>query len=139
MASYDYLEQILKRNLGGNNPLFAQLFGSAQQRIGRTTDRNVRQIKQQGAQSGFRGVNANNINEAYRSESDTLGKVQGDIGQMEWQDQQKAIEGLLGIENMKSQETGWGDVLGGMLGMGVGAFTGGMGGAVGAGLTKDWF
>lgn len=135
MASYDYLEQLLKRNLGGGNPLFAQLFGSAQQRIGRTTDRNVRGIKQQGAQSGFRGINANQINDAYRTESDTLGQVSGQIGQMQLQDQQNAINGLLGIEQMKSQETGFMDVLGGILGMASGGFAGGVGGKAGA----KWF
>lgn len=139
MASYDYLEQILKSNLMGGNPLFARLYGNAQQRIGRVTDRNVRGIKQQFAQSGFRGIGANALNDAYRTESDTLGEVQGQIGQMELQNQQAAINGLLGIEQMKAQETGWGDVLGGILGMGIGAFTGGAGGAVGAGLAKKWF
>lgn len=133
--AYDYLERLLKGKLGGNNPLFNNLFGNAQRKIGRVTDRNVRKIKEQGAQSGFRGINANQINDAYRTESDTLGEVSGQIDMMKLQDEQDTIKGLLGIEQIKSQETGFGDVLGGILGMIGGGFAGGVGGKAGA----KWF
>ena len=134
--SYDYLEDFLKQKMGGNNPLFSQLFGNAQRRIGMSTDRNVRGIQQQNAQSGFRGVGANQINDAYRTESDALQGVAGNIGQMQLQDQNFAISQLLGLEQLKSQETGFGDVLGGILGSATGAFSGGIGGGLGYGLFK---
>ena len=132
MASYSYLEDFLKNKMGGNNPLFSQLYGTAQRKIGQTTDRNVRSIREQGAQSGFRGGGANLINEAYRTESDTMGGVAGDIGQMQLQDQQFAISQLLGLEQMKSQETDFMDVLGGLLGSGTGALGGGYLGKLGS-------
>jgi len=139
MASYDYLETFLKNKMQGSNPLFDQLFGNAQRRIGMSTDRNVRQIQQQGAQSGFRGINANQINDAYRTESDALTQVNDDIMGKQLQDQTFAISQLLGLEQMKSQETGFGDVLGGILGSATGAFSGGIGGGFGYGLGKKLF
>jgi hypothetical protein len=138
--TYDYLEQFLKKNLYGNNPLFAQLFGNAQRGIGRTTDRNVRGLKNQFAQSGFRGIGGNMLNDAYRTESDTLGQVQGQIGQMQLQDQQFNINSLLGLENLKSQEraqeTDFWDVLAGLGGSVAGGLGGGFGGAWGNQLFK---
>lgn len=134
MASYDYLEKFLKQKMMGNNPLFSQLFGNAQRRIGMSTDRNVRGIQQQNAQSGFRGIGANQINDAYRTGSDALQQALGNIGQMQLQDQNFAISQLLELEQLKSQETGFGEVLGGILGGVAGAFTGGVGGAAGYGL-----
>ena len=135
MASYSYLEDFLKNKMGGDNPLFSKLFGTAQRKIGQTTDRNVRSIREEGAGSGFRGVGANKINEAYRTESDTMQGVAGDIGQMELKDQNFAIQSLLGIEQMKAQETDFMDVLGGILGSLSGGFGGGLGGKAGA----SWF
>ena len=139
MAIYDYLEDFLKQKMTGNNPLFSQLFGTAQRRIGMSTDRNVRGIQQQNAQSGFRGVGANQINDAYRSESDAMQGVAGNIGQMQLQDQNFAISQLLGLEQLKAQETDFGDVLGGILGGVTGAFTGGVGGSAGYKLGKGLF
>lgn len=134
MASYDYLESYLKNGLNNNNPIFDSLFGNAQRRIGMSTDRNVRQIQQQGAQSGFRGMNANNINDAYRTESDALLNVNDQIMDKELQQKNFYIQQLLGLEQMKSQETGFGDVLGGILGAATGAFSGGFGGGLGYSL-----
>lgn len=130
--SYDYLENFLKQKMYGSNPLFDQLFGNAQRRVGMSTDRNVRNILQQNAQSGFRGVGANQINDAYRTESDALTQINDQVMTKQLEDQNFAISQLLGLEQMKSQQTGFGDVLGGVLGMGVGALGGGFLGGLGS-------
>lgn len=139
MASYDYLENYLKSGLNNNNPIFDSLFGNAQRRIGMSTDRNVRSILEQGAQSGFRGSSANLINGAFRNESDALANVNNQIMDKELQQKNFYISQLLGLEQMKQQEMGWGDVLGGILGAGVGAFTGGLGGGAASSLSKTLF
>lgn len=132
MASYDYLEDFLKQKMSGDNPLFSQLFGNAQRRIGMSTDRNIRNIQQQNAQSGFRGVGANQINDAYRTESDALSNVNDQIMSKELQQKNFYISQLLGLEQMKSQETDFWDVLGGILGAGAGALGGGFLGTLGS-------
>jgi hypothetical protein len=136
MASYDYLESYLKNGLNNNDPIFTSLFGNAQRRIGMSTDRNVRNILQQNAQSGFRGVGANQINDAYRTESDALLNVNDQIMSKELQQKNFYISQLLGLEQMKSQETDFWDVLGGVLGTGVGFFTGGLGSGLASSLFK---
>jgi hypothetical protein len=55
---------------------------------------------------------------------------------MQLQDQNFAISQLLGLEQLKAQETGFGDVLGGILGSATGAFAGGLGGGLGFGMFK---
>lgn len=132
MASYDYLESYLKNGLNNNDPIFTSLFGNAQRRIGMSTDRNVRNILQQNAQSGFRGVGANQINDAYRTESDALLNVNDQIMSEELQQKNFYISQLLGLEQMKSQETDFWDVLGGILGAGAGALGGGFLGTLGS-------
>lgn len=136
MASYDYLENYLKNGLYNNNPIFSSLFGNAQKKIGMSTDRNVRDILQQGAQSGFRGATANLINDAYRTESDALTQVNSQIMDKELQQKNFYIQQLLGLEEFKSQQPGFGDVLGGILGMGAGALGGGFLGGLGARWAK---
>ena len=135
MASYDYLEDFLKQKMGGNNPLFSKLFGTAQRRIGMNTDANKRAVDETNAQNGFRGMGANQINQVYRTGADALEGVAGNIGQMELQDQNFAISQLLGLEQLKSQETGFWDVLGGITGSVAGGFGGGLGGKLGS----KWF
>lgn len=132
MASYDYLESYLKNGLNNNDPIFTSLFGNAQRRIGMSTDRNVRNILQQNAQSGFRGVGANQINDAYRTESDALLNVNDQIMSKELQQKNFYISQLLGLEQMKSQETDFWDVFGGILGAGAGALGGGFLGTLGS-------
>jgi len=132
MASYDYLESYLKNGLNNNDPIFTSLFGNAQRRIGMSTDRNVRSILQQNAQSGFRGVGANQINDAYRTESDALSDVNDQIMSKELQQKNFYISQLLGLEQMKSQKTDFWDVLGGILGAGAGALGGGYLGTLGS-------
>lgn len=134
MASYDYLENFLKQKMYGSNPLFDQLFGNAQRRVGMSTDRNVRNILQQNAQSGFRGVGANQINDAYRTESDALTQINDQVMTKQLEDQNFAISQLLGLEQMKMQDTGFWDVLGGILGSVGGGLGGAAGGSLGASL-----
>ena len=134
-SSYDYLEDFLKQKMGGNNPLFSKLFGTAQRRIGMNTDANKRAVDETNAQNGFRGMGANQINQVYRTGADALEGVAGNIGQMELQDQNFAISHLLGLEQLKSQETGFWDVLGGI----TGSVAGGFGGALGGKLGSKWF
>jgi len=136
MAAYDYLENYLKNGLYNNNPIFSSLFGNAQKKIGMSTDRNVRDILQQGAQSGFRGATANLINDAYRTESDALTQVNSQIMDKELQQKNFYIQQLLGLEQLKQQQTGFGDVLGGILGMGAGALGGGFLGGLGSKWAK---
>ena len=143
MASYSYLEDFLKQKMGGNNPLFSKLFGTAQRKIGMNIDANKRAVDETNAQNGFRGMGANQINQVYRTGADALEGVAGNIGQMELQDQNFAISQLLGLEQLKSQETGFWDVLGGITGSVAGGFGGGLGGKVGANWfgssSPDWF
>ena len=135
MASYDYLEDFLKQKMGGNNPLFSKLFGTAQRKIGMNTDANVRDIQEQNAQSGFRGMGGNQINKAHRAGTDALEGVAGNIGQMELQDQNFAIKSLLDLENLKSQEMDFMSFLGGLTSPVAGGFSGALGGKLGS----KWF
>lgn len=131
---YNYLEKLITQGLNTQDPMWQQLLGNATRKIGMTTDRNVRNIKQQNAQSGFRGIGANAINDAYRTESQAVGDVSGQIAQQQMAYRQNAIQQLLGLKQMESQETGFGDIIGGLLGMGAGALGGGYLGALG----KKW-
>ena len=134
-SSYDYLEDFLKQKMGGNNPLFSKLFGTAQRKIGMNTDANKRAVDETNAQNGFRGMGANQINQVYRTGADALEGVAGNIGQMELQDQNFAIKSLLDIENLKSQEMDFMSFLGGLTSPVVGGF----GGALGGKLGSKWF
>ena len=121
---------------GVNSGPWDQLLGNAKRKIGATTDRNVRNIRQNLAQSGFRGVGANLINDAYRTESESVGDVSAQLAQQQMNYRQNAIQQLLGLKQMENQETSFGDVLGGILGMGAGALGGGYLGALGAKWAK---
>ena len=129
MASYDYLEDFFKSQLQGTNPIFDQLLGTGQRRIGRQVDKNVTNIEQQNAQSGFRGVGANQINDAHRTGSDALSQLLNQIMMQKLQQQNQGAEGLMGIEDLKAQEFGWGDLFGSLLSggaqVGAAALTGG--------------
>lgn len=160
-SNFDFLQNLIKERISGKNPLFDQLFGNAQRRIGATTNRNIRGIKEQNAQSGFRGTGANQINEAYRNEGNAMSQVNDSLMGAQLGQQQSAINQLLGLNQQESginmnlfqsnrnqanfnrqmnfQEDqanpGFMDVLGGILGMGAGALGGGLGGQLGA----SWF
>ena len=157
-SNFGYLEGLIKERIGGKNPLFDQIFGNAQRRIGAVTDRNVRGIKEQNAQSGFRGTGANQINDAYRNEGNAMSQVNDSLMQAQLGQQQSAINQLLGLNQQESgmnwnmfqsnrnqsnfnrqqnfaedqAKTDFGDVLGGILGMGAGALGGGFLGGLGS-------
>ena len=132
----DSVEDFLKRLLMGNNPALDRMAGNAKRRIGQSVDSNVRQINQQGAQSGFRGVTANNINDAYRTGSDATVQMEDSLMDKEMQGQQFAAQGLMQLD---AQKTDFWDVLSGVLGSGVGALTGGLGGGLGMSLASNLF
>ncbi len=102
-SEFGYLKDNLKKSIGGNNPIFDQLFGNAQRRIGASTDRNVQDIKEQGAQSGFRGAGGNLINESYRGENEALSGVSDSLAMQEMNYQQNAINQLLGLNQFEGQ------------------------------------
>lgn len=103
-SNFDYLQDNLKQNAEGNNPIFAQLFGNASRRIGASTDRAVQDIKEQGAQSGFRGAGGNLINDAYRNEGDALSQVSDSLSTQQLQFQQNAISQLLGLNQFEGSQ-----------------------------------
>ena len=100
-SNFDYLQNNLKQSAEGNNPIFAQLFGNASRRIGASTDRNVQDIKEQGAQSGFRGAGGNLINDAYRGEQQALTGVSDNLAGQQLNFQQNAISQLLGLNQFE--------------------------------------
>lgn len=132
----DSVEDFLKRLLKGENPALDKMAGNAKRRIGQSVDSNVRQINQQGAQSGFRGIGANKINDAYRTGSDATVQMEDSLMDKEMQSQQFAAQGLMQLD---AQKTDFWDVLSGVLGSGVGALTGGLGGGLGMSLASNLF
>ena len=100
-SNFDYLQNNLKQSAEGNNPIFAQLFGNASRRIGASTDRNVQDIKEQGAQTGFRGAGGNLINDAYRGEQQALTGVSDNLAGQQLGFQQNAISQLLGLNQFE--------------------------------------
>ena len=128
----DYLEDYLKKLLAGNNPALQTMAGNAKRRIGQSVDSNVRQITQQGAQSGFRGINANQINDAYRTGSDATVQMEDSIMDKNMQMQQYAAGQL---NTLEANKTDFLDVVSGILGNVAGGFAGGVGGKAGA----KWF
>jgi len=102
-SNFDYLQKNLKQGIEGNNPIFDQLFGNAQRRIGASTDRNVQDIKEMGAQSGFRGAGGNLINDAYRGEKEALSVVSDNLAMQEMNYQQNAINQFLGLNQFEGQ------------------------------------
>ena len=103
-GNYDYLSGTIKKGIDGSNPIFDQLFGNAQRRIGASTDRAVQDIKEQGAQSGFRGVGGNLINDAYRNEGNALSQVSDSLMGQQLQYQQNAISQLLGLNQFEGNQ-----------------------------------
>lgn len=100
-SNFDYLQNNLKQSAEGNDPLFDQLFGNASRRIGASTDRNIQDIKEAGAQSGFRGAGGNLINDAYKGEKESLGQVSDELAGRELQYKQNAIAQLLGLNQFE--------------------------------------
>jgi len=101
-SNYGYLTDLIKGNIEGNNPIYDIIFGNAARRIGGTTSRNIRDVKENLAASGFRGTGANLINDAYRSEADALSQVSDSIAQMQASEKQNSINQLLGLNNQES-------------------------------------
>ena len=129
----DDVEEYLKKLLKGQNPALDSMYGNAQRRVGMSTDRNVRSILQNGAQSGFRGVSANNINDAYRTESDTIGNINDSLMEKTIEGQKFGAEGLMQLD---AQKTDFWDVVSGILGSATGGLAGGVGGVLGGRLFK---
>ena len=100
-SNFDFLQNNLKQSIGGNNPIFDTLFGNAQRRIGASTDRNIQDIKEMGAQSGFRGAGGNLINEAYKGEKEALSGISDNLALQEMNYQQNAINQLLGLNQFE--------------------------------------
>lgn len=103
-SNFDYLQNNLKKGVEGNNPIFDQIFGNASRRIGASTDRAVQDIKEQGAQSGFRGAGGNLINDAYRNEGNALSQVSDSLAGQKLQYQQNAIAQLLGLNQFEGNQ-----------------------------------
>lgn len=125
----DDLEAYLKQLLKGNNPALQTMAGNAKRRIGQGVDSNVRQIKEQAASSGFRGVSANNINDAYKIGADATVQMEDSIMEKNMNMQQFAAGQLNQLEANKTDV--W-DVVGGVLGAGAGALGGGFLGKLGS-------
>ena len=100
-SNFGYLNDTIKGNAEGRNPIFDQLFGNASRRIGGSTDRNVRGVKENLASSGFRGTGANLINDAYRSEKDALSQVSDSLATQELSFKENAINQLLGLNQQE--------------------------------------
>lgn len=100
-SNFDYLQDIIKRGIEGNNPLYDTLLGNAKRRIGAVTDRNIQDIKEQGAQSGFRGIGANKINDAYRTEAEAVGGVADNLAMAQLNERQNMIRNLLGLNQLE--------------------------------------
>jgi hypothetical protein len=119
------------------SPLFQKLFGNAQRRIGMSTDRNIRDIQEQGAQSGFRGVNTNQINDAYKNEEGALSQVSDSLTGQQL-DMEKFLQELQFQKD--SQPAWWEGLLGGLIGaggqIGAAALTGGASKMAGIGSDK---
>ena len=102
-SDFEKLKGILTKNIEGNNPIFDKLFGDAARRIGGSTDRNVRGIRENLASSGFRGTGANLINDAYKNESEALTQVSDQLATQELNYQQAALAQLLGLNSQEGQ------------------------------------
>lgn len=100
-SNFDFLQNTLKNNVEGKNSIFAQLFGNASRKIGASTDRAVQDIKEMGAQSGFRGAGGNLLNDAYRNEGEALSQVSDSLSMQELQFKQNAINQLLGLNQFE--------------------------------------
>lgn len=100
-SDFDYLKGILGKSVEGDNPIFDKLFGNASRKIGASTDRNVQDIKEQGAQSGFRGTGSNLINDAYRGEKEALSGVSDNLALQEESYIQNALAQLLGLNQFE--------------------------------------
>lgn len=100
-SNFNYLQNNLKQGIEGNNPIFPQLFGNASRRIGASTDKAIRNIKEQGAQSGFRGASGNLINNAFGNEQNALTQVLDDLATQQLRYQQNAIAQLLGLNQFE--------------------------------------
>lgn len=157
-SNFDFLQELLKDRISGQNPLFDKLAGNAKRRIGDVTNENIREIKEQSAQSGFRGIGANQINKAYKSGQSAMAGVEDSLINAQLSQSQNAINSLLGLNQfegaanmglfnsslnqanfnrqMDFQEeqagTDFMDVLGSILGMGAGALGGGYLGTLGS-------
>lgn len=102
-SNYDFLSSLLKKNVEGNNPIFDKLYGNAARRIGGSTDKNVRTIKENLASSGFRGTGANLINDAYVNEQNALTQVSDNLSTQELGYQQNALAQLLNLNSQEGQ------------------------------------
>jgi len=100
-SNFDYLQNNLKQSAEGNDPLFDRLFGNAARKIGASTDRNIQDIKEAGAQSGFRGAGGNLINDAYKGEQESLAGVSDNLAVQESNYKQNAISKLLGLNQFE--------------------------------------
>ena len=100
-SNFDYLQDIIKQGIEGNNPLYDTLLGNAKRKIGAVTDRNIRDIQEQSAQSGFRGIGANKINDAYKTEAEAVGGVTDNLAMAQLNDKQNMIRNLLGLNQFE--------------------------------------
>lgn len=98
---FSYLQDILKKGIEGNEGLFDTLLGNAKRKIGAVTDRNIQDISEQSAQSGFRGIGANKINDAYKTEAEAVGGVADNLATQELGWKQNMIGKLLGLNQFE--------------------------------------
>lgn len=99
-----FLGKLLADRIRGENPLLDELRQVGRKDITDSTNRGLRNIKEQLAASGFRGIGANAINDLYENESDAIAGLNVNLAQFQDQQTQNAIQQLLGLNATVGQQ-----------------------------------
>lgn len=96
-SDFNWLRGEFKDLFESGSPVVQQMVEQGQKKLGLQVRREKENIDTLGAQSGFRGANANLYNRLFETEATALGDLQLEGAQMDEQVRQQALASLMGL------------------------------------------